>query len=87
MTKKSTEKPQLKEGNDTFVFTKKNYQIMIAGLLVIFIGYFLMTGGNGDDPTKFYPEIFDFRRLTLAPILILVGLVIEIFAIFYKDNN
>jgi hypothetical protein len=60
---------------------------MIAGLLVIFIGYFLMTGGNGDDPTKFYPEIFDFRRLTLAPIVILVGLAIEIFAIFYKDNN
>jgi hypothetical protein len=87
MTKKTIEKPQLKEGNDTFVFTKKNYQIMIAGLLVIFIGYFLMTGGNGDDPTKFYPEIFDFRRLTLAPIVILIGLVIEIFAIFYKDNN
>jgi hypothetical protein len=41
MTKKSTEKPLLKEGNDTFVFTKKNYQIMIVGLLVIFLGYFL----------------------------------------------
>lgn len=87
MLKKATEKPILKEGNDTFVFTKKNYQIMIAGLLVIFLGYFLMTGGNGDDPTKYYPEIFDFRRLTLSPIIILIGLAIEIFAIFYKDNN
>lgn len=85
MTK--TKKSVIHEGTDTFVFTKSNYRIMIIGLVVIFIGYLLMVGGNGDDPTKFYPEIFNFQRLTLAPIVILLGLGIEILAIFYKDKS
>jgi hypothetical protein len=72
---------------DTFVFTKKNYTIMVIGLIIVALGYMLMVGGNGPDPTKYYPEIFDFQRLTLAPIVILLGLAVEIFAIFYRDDK
>jgi hypothetical protein len=46
-----------------------------------------MIGGGSDDPTKFSPEIFSFQRLTLAPILILIGYVIEIFAIMKKPKD
>lgn len=73
--------------NNTFVFTKKNYTIMVIGLVVVALGYLLMAGGSGPDATKYYPEIFNFRRLTLAPIVILLGLSIEIFAIFYRDDK
>jgi hypothetical protein len=60
---------------------------MLIGLGFILIGFILMIGGGSDDPTKFSPEIFSFRRLTLAPILILIGYVIEIFAIMKKPKD
>ena len=70
-----------------FVFKKKNYMILIAGLVSILLGITLMIGGGSEDPTKFSDEIFNFQRLTLAPILIVSGFILEIFAIMIKSEN
>lgn len=70
-----------------FAFGKENYRLMLIGLAFILAGFLLMIGGGADDPTQFSPEIFSFRRITLAPILILIGYVIEIFAIMKKPKD
>ena len=70
-----------------FVFKKKNYILLISGLVLILLGIFLMIGGGSEDPTKFSEEIFNFQRLTLAPILIVSGFVLEIFAVMLKSDN
>jgi fumarate reductase subunit D len=73
--------------NNGFLFTKKNYQFMIIGIAFIVTGFILMWGGGAADDTSFNPEIFSFTRITLAPIFILIGFVIEIFAIMHKPKN
>ena len=70
-----------------FAFTKRNYILLIAGLAFIISGLILMIGGGAEDPTKFSYEIFNFQRLTLAPILIAIGFIIEIFAIMNKNKD
>ena len=70
-----------------FAFTKKNYILLITGLVFIFSGLILMIGGGSEDPEKFSYEIFNFQRLTLAPILLAIGFIIEIFAIMYKGKG
>lgn len=70
-----------------FVFKKKNYMILIGGLVLILLGITLMIGGGSEDPTQFSEEIFNFQRLTLAPILIVSGFVMGIFAIMYKPKK
>ena len=70
-----------------FVFKKKNYVILIAGLVSILLGITLMIGGGSEDPTKFSEEIFNFQRLTLAPILIVSGFVMGVFAIMIKSKK
>ncbi len=70
-----------------FAFNKTNYTILIVGLVVIIMGFILMIGGGSDDPDVFSDALFGFRRLTLAPILILAGYVIEIFAIMYRPKQ
>lgn len=69
---------------DTFLFNKKNYTLLLIGIVFIVIGFLLMMGGGSDDPTVFNKEIFSFRRITIAPIMILIGFVIEIYAIMRK---
>jgi len=73
--------------NQKNLFAKKNYQIMMVGIAFILIGFILMSGGDTGDETSFNPEIFSFRRITLAPIFILIGFVIEIFAIMHKPKK
>jgi hypothetical protein len=69
------------------IFSKDNYLWMLAGILVIAIGMILMSGGASKDPNVFdAKEVYSFRRITLAPILILAGLGIEIYAIFKKPK-
>lgn len=69
------------------VFDKENYTWMLVGLVVMAIGMFLLSGGASKDPGVFDKnEVYSFRRITLAPILILAGLVIEIYAIFKKPT-
>tara|TARA_B100000609_G_C17158763_1_gene404961 strand:+ start:483 stop:704 length:222 start_codon:yes stop_codon:yes gene_type:complete len=70
-----------------FTFGKKNYQLLIAGVIVMAIGFVLMSGGGSEDPNVFSDAIFNTQRLTIGPILILTGLVIEIFAILYKPKE
>ena len=74
-------------GNKKFLFDKKSYLIMMTGIAFILIGFILMSGGDTGDETSFNPEIFNFRRITLAPIFILIGFVFEIFAIMYKPKK
>lgn len=69
------------------IFTKDNYIWMLAGIVVIAIGMFLMSGGASDNPAVYNKEeVYSFRRITIAPIVILAGLVIEIYAIFKKPK-
>jgi hypothetical protein len=70
-----------------FVFKKKNYMILIGGLVLMMLGITLMIGGGSEDPTQFSEEIFNFQRLTLAPILIVSGFVMGVFAIMYKPKK
>ena len=70
-----------------FVFKKKNYMILLAGLVSILLGITLMIGGGSEDPTKFSEEIFNFQRLTLAPILIVSGFIMGVFAIMIKSKK
>ena len=70
-----------------FAFKKKNYILLITGLAFIAGGLILMVGGGSEDPTEFSAEIFNFQRLTLAPILLSLGFVIEIFAIMYVSKK
>ena len=70
-----------------FYSWNKNYILLISGLVLILLGIFLMIGGESEDPTKFSDEIFNFQRLTLAPILIVSGFILEIFAIMIKSEN
>ena len=70
-----------------FIFSKKNYKIMLIGLGVIVLGFILMIGGGSKDPDVFNPDIFNFRRIRLAPALVLIGFGIEIFAILRSFKN
>ncbi len=74
-------------GTTDFAFGKQSYKLLYVGLALIFVGFILMIGGGSDDPKVFSYKIFDFRRLTLAPLLILTGYVVEIFAIMKKAKD
>lgn len=65
------------------LFRKTNYILMIAGAVILAAGYITLIGGASDDPSHFSEAIFDTRRLTIAPILMLLGLIIQIFAIMW----
>lgn len=73
--------------HSTFIFGKKNYLIMGIGLAVIAIGFILMSGGGSDNPAVFDALIFNFRRIHLAPALVLIGFAIEIYAILVNPNK
>lgn len=79
----------MSESKNTSMFSKENYIWMLVGLIVIALGMFLMSGGKSNtDPAVFNKEaVYSPIRITLAPILILAGLVIEIFAIFKKPKT
>ncbi|MAW31232.1 MAG: hypothetical protein CMD15_04965 [Flavobacteriales bacterium] len=72
-----------------FAFKKKNYTLIIIGLAFIISGFILMSGGSSENPEVFSTEIFSFQRITLAPILVIIGFIIEIFAIMHtsKENK
>ncbi|MBK7213789.1 MAG: DUF3098 domain-containing protein [Bacteroidales bacterium] len=70
-----------------FAFGKENYIIMLIGLGLIALGFILMVGGGSSDPKVFNEEIFNFQRITLAPILILAGFVVELYAIMKKPRD
>lgn len=73
--------------HSTSIFGKKNYLIMGIGLAVIAIGFILMSGGGSNNPAVFDASIFNFRRIHLAPALVLIGFAIEIYAILVNPNK
>lgn len=75
------------ENKSEFLFGKKNYTIMLIGLAFIAAGFILMAGGGSDDPEFFNEEIYNFRRIRLAPTLVIIGLAVEIYAIIAKSKN
>lgn len=83
----SSKKNIKEEGQYTFLFTRTNYIIMIVGIVFIALGYILMIGGGSKDPNVFSEEIFNTQRLTVAPILLIIGFIIEIFAIMYRKKE
>ncbi len=68
-------------------FTKQNYIILATGLVLIILGFALMSGGGTDDPSVWKEEIFSFRRITLAPIVVIAGFVVVLLGIMRKTTN
>ena len=77
------------ESNSQFemAFGKINYILMAVGIVLLALGYILLSGGGSDDPNVFNPAMFDNRRLVWAPILIVLGFVVEIVAIMFKGKK
>ena len=70
-----------------FIFQKKNYIFMFLGIAFIALGFILMSGGGSDDPNVFNEDIYNFRRIRLAPTLVLIGLGIEVYAILLNPHK
>jgi hypothetical protein len=84
----SKEKKQMTSGASNPLFGKENYMWMLIGLAVLALGFFLMSGGKSNDPKVFNDsEVYSTTRITIAPVLIIIGFVIEIFAIMRKSKN
>jgi hypothetical protein len=88
---KDIKKPQVKttdaaDNQKVMPFGRMNYILVIAGIALIALGFILMIGGGSTDPNVFNEEMFNTRRLTIAPILVLAGFVVEIVAIFWKKK-
>lgn len=88
-TEKITETTVSKNNtNNQSLFGKENYMMMLAGLLVLGLGFFLMAGGKSSDPKVFDPkEVYSTTRITVAPILIVLGFIIEVIAIMKKPKS
>lgn len=82
MAKKEIQKPVT-----DFAFGKENYILMIVGIIVIFIGFLLMAGGGSEDVGNWNEEIFSTRRITVAPLMVVAGFVIEVFAIIRRPKD
>jgi uncharacterized membrane protein len=76
----------MEEKKEDILFNKTNYKIIAGGFLLVIIGFILMMGGKSDDPNVFNPEIFSFRRITLAPILIVAGYIVVMWGIMKKTK-
>jgi len=81
------EKKRKDAAKSNFVFGKKNYKWMFIGLACIALGFVLMAGGGSDDPNVFNPEIFSWRRIRLAPTLVVLGFAIQIYAILLNPDK
>jgi drug/metabolite transporter (DMT)-like permease len=81
MAKKKT------DSKKQFAFSKENYKLLIIGVVIIVVGYLLMVGGGAESPDQFNPEIFSFRRITLAPLVVLAGFIFVIYAIMKKPKE
>jgi len=79
---------QKKEPVTKGLFGKENYMMMLGGLVIMAIGFFLMAGGKSADPKVFNDnEVYSTTRITIAPLLIIAGFVIEVFAIMRKPKE
>lgn len=85
MSKKIKDK-EVAKSKQVFLFSKRNYQIMAGGIAIIALGFILMAGGGSEDPKVFNEALYNFRRIRLAPTLVLIGFAIEVYAILYKEK-
>ena len=72
------------ENDNKMPLTVKNYVLILIGALIIILGFVLMSGGTKAIPTEFSYDIYSWRRITLAPILVVAGFAFEIFAILKR---
>jgi len=70
-----------------YLFNKRRYRILFLSILVIASGFIIMSGGETSDPNIFNNEIYNFRRIRLAPLIVLSGFILCIFSILYKDKR
>ncbi len=84
---KNKANPTTEQNTSQFPLTRTNYIWVLIGLAFIVVGFLLMAGGGSKDPAVFSEKIFSFRRWTLAPLLVLAGYVIEIYAIMKKSDD
>ena len=82
MATKKDEKEKL-----NFALGRDNYKLLGLGFIIIVIGFLLMLGGRSENPAEFSNDIFSFRRITLAPLVVLAGFAFEIWAIMKKPGN
>ena len=75
-----------KNRNKKFLFDSKNYNLLLISIFILLIGFFLMSGGGSNDPSEFNPKIYNFRRIRLAPTLVIIGFLFSIFSIL-KNNK
>ena len=89
MAKETKKKETVENIEDQKVmpFGKQNYLLLLVGIALIALGFILMIGGGSTDPDVFNEKMFNFQRLTLAPILVLGGFVVEILAIFWRNKK
>lgn len=93
--KKKTTSSSKTVTSQAFPLGKENYKLLLIGFGIIILGFILMMGGGTDNPNQFYPDgdpsktpdIFSFRRITLAPIVVLFGFIFEIYAIMKKPKD
>ena len=91
-TKTNVQKPNktvpFKEKQDeSILFEKDNFIWMIIGLVIIFTGFYLMSGGGSENPNDFNNEIFSSRRIVVAPIIVVIGFIVEVYAILKKTGE
>lgn len=77
----------MKEKSQKLLFGRKNYTFLLIGLAFISMGFILMTGGGSDNPEVFNEELYNFRRIRLAPTLIIIGFLFEVAAILAKQKD
>ena len=85
--KKEKQNPVEIEKQQLLPLTCENYKLMLIGFVIIVIGFILMAGGGSNDPNVFNEDMFNFRRITLAPILVLGGFAFEVYAIMKKPKK
>jgi Protein of unknown function (DUF3098) len=86
-TKDASKREKQASGGIQFPMTQRNYMILALGVLLLIVGYTLMSGGGSSDPKVFDESIFSDRRITVAPIVVLIGYVVIGFSIMYRPKN
>ena len=81
------EQKRKEASRDEFIFGKQNYKFMLIGIIFIALGFILMSGGGSDDPNFWNPDVFSWRRIRLAPTLVLIGFGIQVYAILLNPNK
>ena len=70
-----------------FLFSTNRYKILLTSIFIIFVGFLLMSGGGSENPEVFNNEIYNFRRIRLAPLVVIFGFILCIISILYKDKS